>query len=236
MLGFFVLAARTACFRRCVAGMLFAAALAGAVTRSRASAGTARAPEGETMYARIAEPLRPIFRELGIHPLYPGRRGLTPFEEAGRLVDIGPDVYARPQQLAPEAAAAWKKMKAAALRDRVQLQVVSGFRSVAYQREIFLRKKEEGQALDRILQVNVPPGYSEHHSGRALDLTAPGGPILEEGFESTPAFRWLSEHAAAFGFRMTYPRDNSQGIAYEPWHWAWHPAEARDQKSEARSQ
>ena len=44
------------------------------------------------------------------------------------------------------------------------------------------------------------------------------------------------QHAAAFGFRMTYPRNNAQGIVYEPWHWAWLPAEARGQRSEVGSQ
>ena len=26
--------------------------------------------------------------------------------------------------------------------------------------------------------------------------------------------------AGAFGFSMTYPRDNPWGIIYEPWHWS----------------
>ncbi|MET0229666.1 MAG: D-alanyl-D-alanine carboxypeptidase family protein, partial [Rhodanobacteraceae bacterium] len=39
----------------------------------------------------------------------------------------------------------------------------------------------------------------------------------------SPAFRWLMRHAKRFGFRLSYPRSNRHGIAYEPWHWCWHP-------------
>ncbi|NND57300.1 MAG: D-alanyl-D-alanine carboxypeptidase family protein, partial [Xanthomonadales bacterium] len=35
------------------------------------------------------------------------------------------------------------------------------------------------------------------------------------------AFAWLTAHAKQFGFRMSFPRGNPHGVAYEPWHWAW---------------
>jgi len=70
------------------------------------------------------------------------------------------------------------------------------------------------------LKVNTPPGYSEHHTGRAVDLATPGCPPLTEEFETTAAFAWLVRHAHRFGFTMRYPRGNRFGIAYEPWHWA----------------
>lgn len=79
-----------------------------------------------------------------------------------------------------------------------------------------------GQTLQQILQVNAAPGYSEHHSGDALDIGTPGEPPAEESFERTAAFAWLRAHAAGFGYRMSYPRDNPHGIVYEPWHWRWH--------------
>ena len=69
------------------------------------------------------------------------------------------------------------------------------------------------------LRVNAAPGYSEHHTGRAVDIGTPGCPPLEEAFEDTAAFAWLSRNAGAAGFRMTYPRGNPQGVIYEPWHW-----------------
>jgi D-alanyl-D-alanine carboxypeptidase len=99
--------------------------------------------------------------------------------------------------------------------------VVSAYRSVAYQEGIVRGKLDRGHALEDILRVSAAPGYSEHHSGRALDLTTPGFTALEEEFECSRAFAWLTENAGAFGFRLSFPRDNDHGIAYEPWHWAW---------------
>ena len=157
---------------------------------------------------------------LGIPPDYGARTGLTPCEEAVELVSIGADVMGREQRLAPRAAEAWHAMRIAAEKDGVQLLVVSAFRSVDYQRALIQRKLDNGRAIAEILRINAAPGYSEHHTGRALDLTAPDCPPLEQGFESTSAFAWLTRHGSGHGFRLSYPRDNPHGIAYEPWHWA----------------
>ena len=56
-------------------------------------------------------------------------------------------------------------------------------------------------------------------SGRALDIGTPDEPPAEESFERTTAFAWLRDNAGAYGFVMSYPRDNPHGIVYEPWHW-----------------
>ncbi len=104
----------------------------------------------------------------------------------------------------------------------MELQVVSAFRSIEYQLGIIRRKLERGLAIDEILRVSAAPGYSEHHSGRALDITTPGFAALEEQFEDSAAFAWLSTNAQSYGFWLSYPRGNPHGIAYEPWHWCWH--------------
>jgi D-alanyl-D-alanine carboxypeptidase len=112
-------------------------------------------------------------------------------------------------------------MRAAAARESVELQVVSAFRSADYQLGLLRRKLERGQSIRQILRVSAAPGYSEHHSGRALDLTSPGFKPLEEEFEHSAAYAWLSANAQRFGFRLSYPRENQHGIAFEPWHWCW---------------
>lgn len=173
--------------------------------------------EAETYLARIAR----LHRELGIPEDYAARRGLPLCEEARELADIGPDLHGRPRQLAPRAARRWQAMRTRAEADSVTLLVVSAFRSVDYQRELIARKLAKNQELADILRIMAAPGYSEHHTGRALDLTAPDCPPLEEDFENTAAFHWLRQNAAAFHFRLSYPRGNPHGIAYEPWHWAY---------------
>jgi len=114
--------------------------------------------------------------------------------------------------------------QAAALADGIMLDAISGYRSHAYQMGIFQRKLQRGLDIGQILAVNAAPGFSEHHSGAALDIGTPGEPPVEESFEQTPAFAWLCKYAARFGFSLSYPRGNPHGIVYEPWHWCYHHA------------
>lgn len=152
---------------------------------------------------------------------YAQRTGLKRIAEPPVLAFGGFDRYHRPLWLEASAAQAWNSLRAAALRDDVVLEAISGFRSRAYQVGIFRRKQARGQSMEEILAVNAAPGFSEHHSGRALDVGTPGEPPAEESFELTPAFAWLAENAARFCFVMSYPRDNPHAITYEPWHWMW---------------
>lgn len=153
-------------------------------------------------------------------------RALPLYAEARDLVSVGTDIHGRDQRLTPRAARSWAKLRDAALGDGVTLLLVSAFRSVAYQQGIFDRKLAAGESMEQILRVNVPPGYSEHHTGRAVDLTTPGCAPLTEAFETTAAFAWLLQHGCRFGFTMSYPQDNPAGVAYEPWHWICTPVVA----------
>ena len=173
---------------------------------------------------RLRWRIRSLHATLGIPPDYGKRRGLPLQAEAKRLVSIGPDVFQREQRLLAPAAAAWGSMVAAAAGDGIVLQVVSAYRSIDYQASLLRRKLERGQDIEEILGVSAAPGYSEHHSGRAVDVTTPGYPALEEVFEESEAFAWLARRAGEFGFRLTYARGNPHGVAYEPWHWAWQAA------------
>ena len=158
----------------------------------------------ESYEARVARSLA----DLAIPASYGADRNMPLHAEARDLVSVGRDIYGRERQLTPQAAVGWTELQAAALRDGVTLQLVSAFRSLEYQRQIFERKIAAGQSLEQILKVNAPPGYSEHHTGRAVDLTTPGCSPLSEGFETMAAFGWLVRHGRRFGFAMTYPRDN----------------------------
>jgi D-alanyl-D-alanine carboxypeptidase len=159
---------------------------------------------------------------LGVPRDYGRARGLAIVREPASLAFIGVDIHERAQWLAPRAARAFMRMREAATNVRIEIEIVSAFRSADYQLGIVRRKRERGLAIDEILKVSAAPGYSEHHSGRAIDVTSPGYAALEEEFEKSPAFGWLTRHAKRFGFRLSYPRSNKHGIAYEPWHWCWH--------------
>jgi D-alanyl-D-alanine carboxypeptidase len=167
--------------------------------------------------------LRELHEELGIPGDYGAGSARPCYEDSTELVDVGPNLVGRMQRLAPAAAEQWAAMQAAAADDGITLLLVSGFRSVEYQARLIRKKINAGQLLSDILTVNAAPGYSEHHTGRAVDIATPGSRPLTEEFEHSQAFRWLTENAGRFGFSMSYPRNNPAGFIYEPWHWAWQP-------------
>lgn len=156
---------------------------------------------------------------------YARQSGLPLVAEPALLHLAGTDRYRRALWLQRPAARAWQRLQLAATADGIALQAISGYRSHAYQLGIFERKLARGLSVAQILQVNAAPGYSEHHSGCALDISTAGEPAAEESFERTAAFAWLTHHAGRFGFHMSYPRGNHHGIVYEPWHWCWRPAD-----------
>ena len=163
--------------------------------------------------------IRAIHRALGIPAGYKNEFGLALQYEEDDLIEIGKDIYERPQKLARVAVGSWFRMKAQAEEEGLILNVVSAFRGVDKQIEIIQRKIKSGQRIEEILKVCAAPGYSEHHTGRALDLTTAKCKPLSESFEETVAFRWLKDNADSYYFKLSYPKGRKNGIAYEPWHW-----------------
>jgi len=158
---------------------------------------------------------------LGIPDDYLHHCALPLCHEPAALVPTELDYYQRPQQLTPAALSAWHAMKQAAASDDVEIFLISAFRSVQYQHDLIAAKLEKGKSLKQILAVNAAPGFSEHHTGRAVDLGTSGCAALVENFENTLAFQWLIKNAEHFGFHLSYPRGNVFGIDYEPWHWCF---------------
>lgn len=109
-----------------------------------------------------------------------------------------------------------------------RLYIASAYRSPAYQAMlIFYYTKNWDFNLKKVLKRVALPGYSEHGliGQTALDLDdALQHPesYEDELFAKTDHFRWLALHAGKFGFKLSYPPNNLQGIDYEPWHWRYH--------------
>jgi len=165
--------------------------------------------------------IQALHKHLGIPDDYQQRFELPQYKEALELVEIGKNISGSPCQLTPQAYNHWQAMEKAAELDSITLQVVSAFRSVERQAEIIKYKLSNGQLIEDILKVSAAPGYSEHHTGNALDITTPGYQPLEEVFENSDAFHWLQKNADRFMFFLSYPRNNKYNIAYEPWHWKY---------------
>lgn len=108
--------------------------------------------------------------------------------------------------------------------------VTSSYRSYSYQVGLFDMyvnghmgegmTREEAEAA--ALEYSAKPGTSEHQTGLCLDFTTKSvGGRLDETFENTDAFRWLSENAYKYGFILRYEEDkvDTTGYQYEPWHY-----------------
>ena len=147
--------------------------------------------------------------------------GHLPYPEApqGDLKPITPDGR---WQLRTAAADKFLQMQRAARTAGISLIPISAFRSVKNQEQIFFGiKQARNQEARQRAEVSAPPGYSEHHTGYAIDIgdgTVPGA-NLSQRFENTPAFRWLQKNAARYDFELSFTPNNPQGVSYEPWHW-----------------
>jgi zinc D-Ala-D-Ala carboxypeptidase len=125
-------------------------------------------------------------------------------------------------KLRQNAARYFLNMVEAARLEGVELEAISGFRSLAVQKELFFEiGKERNQTPSERAKVSAPPGYSEHHTGYAVDISDRLNPStnLSPSFDRTNAFGWMSKNAARYGFELSFPPNNRQGVMYEPWHW-----------------
>ncbi len=125
-------------------------------------------------------------------------------------------------KLRKPAARAYTDMVAAAQANGVSIGALSGFRSIKEQEGVFFEvKQERSQSVTDRANVSAPPGHSEHHTGYAIDIGDGNVPAtnLSPEFENTAAFKWLETNATKYNFELSFPKNNTQGVTYEPWHW-----------------
>lgn len=116
--------------------------------------------------------------------------------------------------------AAYKLAMAMKAAGKGSLVIQSAYRSYAEQKTIHARQVEKyGLATGEALAAR--PGYSEHQTGWAMDVSARGqGCQIRVCFGQTKAGRWLAGNAWRFGFIIRYPSEAMEvtGYQYEPWH------------------
>ncbi|WP_367154480.1 D-alanyl-D-alanine carboxypeptidase family protein [Methylomonas sp. HYX-M1] len=169
----------------------------------------------------LTEKYRHYWQQIGLSEAEIERRRLPLFAEAMELKTAERSPDGREFLLTPAAAAAWKRMKAAASADGAEIHIVSAYRSVERQVQLIAAKLAGKQTLDAVLRILAPPGCSEHHTGRAIDVATGTVRPLDAEFDTTHAFEWLVKHAANFGFTLSFPENNPFGYVYEPWHWCY---------------
>lgn len=121
--------------------------------------------------------------------------------------------------LRPEAAQAFRSMADGARADGVSLRSVSAYRSYNTQKNTYNRYlRQYRQAV--VDNFSARPGHSEHQTGLALDINVASS---SAHFERTPAFAWLKEHCAEYGFILRYDqgKEDITGYRFEPWHYRY---------------
>lgn len=107
------------------------------------------------------------------------------------------------------------------------LRGVSCYRTIERQRGVFCSqigpRKACKDAAARARAVG-PPGHSEHATGYAIDFglrPSAGCRDVNPCLARTPVGLWLLAHASEYGFELSFPAGNAQGVTWEPWHWRW---------------
>ena len=121
--------------------------------------------------------------------------------------------------LRPEAAQAFRAMADGARADGVALRSVSAYRSYQTQKSTYNRYlRQYRQAV--VDTFSARPGHSEHQTGLGLDINVASS---RAHFENTPAFAWLKEHCAEYGFILRYDqgKEDITGYRFEPWHYRY---------------
>lgn len=107
-----------------------------------------------------------------------------------------------------------------------KVRAVSCHRSIPLQRQTFCGgiNPDESSDFRERAWASAPPGFSEHATGYVVDFGTRdrnGCPDAEACFGATAVGRWLTAHAAEFGFEQSFPAGNKQQVKWEPWHWRW---------------
>lgn len=111
--------------------------------------------------------------------------------------------------------------------------LVSGYRSIAYQKNLFdqsvQRHRDAGYSLEQAQNMTLAysqmPGASEHHTGLAVDIIDTAflndRQDLYDDVDQLISQQWLINHVVDYGFILRYPKTkvNWTGINYEPWHF-----------------
>lgn len=151
---------------------------------------------------------------------------------APKVVDLTCATDGEPQRLQADAAhalfAMMLEMEQAGVSD---VYVTSSYRSYSYQENLYEKYVSEHMVNDNMSReeaevaasrYSARAGESEHQTGLCLDFTTDSiQGRVDEDFESTPAYDWLSKNAYRFGFILRYPKDKVTVTKYdyEPWHY-----------------
>lgn len=100
--------------------------------------------------------------------------------------------------------------------------VVSAFRSVEKQAEIY-QDRLDRYGSEYAASYVADPGYSEHHTGLALDLSVYADDGRTYDIESYEDCAWFMKNYTEYGYILRYPADKASitSINFESWHYRY---------------
>jgi LAS superfamily LD-carboxypeptidase LdcB len=134
---------------------------------------------------------------------------------------------------------AFNLMQSEALKDGIDIEIVSSYRSFEHQKRIWTRKYSKyisqgfspQVAIDKIIEYSTIPGTSRHHWGTDIDIidgskAKPKDVLLTQHFKKEGIYhalkKWLDINAGDYGFYLVYTNDSERrGFKYEPWHYSY---------------
>jgi LAS superfamily LD-carboxypeptidase LdcB len=137
---------------------------------------------------------------------------------------------------------AYKDMHKAALKDDINISIISGYRSFKDQLRIWNKKYyryqkqnlSEEEIFSQISTYSAIPGTSRHHWGTEIDiinLNAPRpkkGYLIPENYSESgiynTLYQWMMNFGQDFGFYLVYTNnEHRNGFRFEPWHFSYKP-------------
>lgn len=113
------------------------------------------------------------------------------------------------------------KMREDVLKElNINLMVNSSFRPYKDQEKIYNEYKKVSQKYADSYAAR--PGYSEHQTGLAIDITSLEHPYVNE-FKESKEYEWLKNNCHKYGFILRYPENKEYITGYntESWHFRY---------------
>ena len=149
------------------------------------------------------------------------------WEEKVELVDTK-NAWDEDIKVEKEAYKQYKKLEKELKDEGIIIRLDSTYRSVKAQQELWDEWSADPEKGPEYVKKYVAvPGYSEHHTGLAIDVCLEkNGELIYDNDEmkaEKEIFKKIHSELAKYGFILRYPegKKNITGYDYEPWHFRY---------------
>lgn len=99
----------------------------------------------------------------------------------------------------------------------MKIYIISSYRDIPYQEKLY-NNYINTDSQEEVDTYSARPGFSEHHTGRALDISQVPGNL--NAFEGSKEAEWIYENCYKYGFIVRYKKEQMDvtGYIFEPWH------------------